>query len=75
VPVCPRCDSNEPSLQGLLAFFALHETLSDDTVEEFAALVNEMIHRLPPARTVDPAAFEAELAAWRRGEFDEGPIP
>src|SRR2546430_17061593 len=56
VSLCPRCDSNEPSAQGLLAFFAVHPAVDDSNVAAFASLVNEWIHNLPIARNANPVA-------------------
>lgn len=72
VPLCPRCDRDEPSAQGLLAFFGVHQTISEENAADFAALVNEWVDQLPIPKTADPAAFERDVAAWHRGELDLG---
>lgn len=74
VPLCPRCHSGEPSAQGLLAFFAVHPSVDDANVAEFAALVNEWLHNLPVPKTFDAEAFERDVAAWYRGDFDDSEI-
>ena len=71
VPLCPHCDKEEPSAQGLLAFFVVHTAIDDENVADFAALVSEWVHHLPPPQRVDPVAFERDIAAWRRGDFDD----
>jgi hypothetical protein len=69
VPLCGRCDRNEPTMQGLLAFFALHPHIRERNIDEFAALLHEALDRIPPSRVIDPEAFEREAEAWRNGEF------
>jgi hypothetical protein len=71
VTLCPRCDRLEPSAQGLLAFFALHREICDANLVEFGVLVQEWVHRHPPPRHVDLVAFEEDVEAWRRGDYDD----
>jgi hypothetical protein len=71
VQICPDCDSAEPSAQGILAFFVLHPTIDEENAADFGALVNEWIANLPRPKSVDPRAFEEDVAAWERGDFDD----
>jgi hypothetical protein len=52
VGLCPVCDRDDPRAQGLLAFFAVHETVTDATVESVAALLEEwtldLMASIPP---------------------------
>jgi hypothetical protein len=75
VPLCQRCDGDEPSAQGVLAFFALHPQLDADNIKEFEVLLSQWLRRLPPARVVDAEAFKRDVEAWQRGDFDDDPLP
>lgn len=70
VPLCRRCDVDVPEAQGLLAFFTLHPAVDVGTVAVFATLAAEWLTHLPPPRTVDPAVFEADVAAALNGYFN-----
>ncbi|MGI5215091.1 DUF6300 family protein [Plantactinospora sp. CA-290183] len=71
VPLCPWCHGDEPLAQGLLAFFAVHPSVDDANVTEFVSLVNEWLLNLPIPEAFDAKAFELDVAAWHRGDFDE----
>jgi hypothetical protein len=71
VGLCPVCDRDDPRAQGLLAFFAVHETVTDATVESVAALLEEWTRRTA-ARRVDTTgsylgAIDDELRKGRSG--------
>lgn len=68
--LCPRCDTVNPRTHGLLAYFAVHTTVDAGTAEGFAALLTEWLAGLTQTRTVSPEAFEADVAAYHRGEYD-----
>lgn len=56
VGLCPSCDRGDPDAQGVLAFFALNPTITDDTVSSAAALIEEWAHRVaqrPPPEIPD----------------------
>jgi hypothetical protein len=69
-PLCQHCDVDDPIAQGLLAFFAVYPAIDEHNADTFKALVSEWIANIPPPPAVDPEAFEQDVAAWRRGEFD-----
>lgn len=69
-PLCPRCHADDPTAQGLLAFFALYAAIDEDNASTFDQLVGQWLESVPPPRSVDPEAFERDIAAWRRGDFD-----
>jgi hypothetical protein len=71
VPLCPRCDVDDPNSQALLAFFAFHSRAEAGAAEGFAALVEEWVQNLPPRPVVGDAAFDADVEAYRRGDFDD----
>jgi hypothetical protein len=57
VGLCAACDRHDPDAQGLLAFFAVHETVTDETVHSIASLLNEWIGRVADRR----ASSEREI--------------
>lgn len=68
--LCPRCDTKTPGAHGLLAYFAVHGVADAGSVDSFAALLTEWLASLAQIRSVGPEAFEADLAAYRRGEYE-----
>jgi Family of unknown function (DUF6300) len=44
--LCAACDRDVPDAQGLLAFFAVHETVTDETLTSVAALLSEWVDRV-----------------------------
>lgn len=71
VPLCPRCDVEDASAHALLAFFAVYPQIDESNVAEFGKLLKEWVVNLPPRQTVSAEALDAEIAAWRSGEFDD----
>jgi hypothetical protein len=71
--LCPRCQVNADADQGLLAFFAVSPVADLDCSDTLAVLVQQWLARLPAPPMVSPEAFEADVAAFHRGEFDECP--
>lgn len=69
VPLCPKCDTESPAAQSLLAFFAIHGCVSDDTLELFGALLGRWVAELD-FPTIDPAVYDAEIDEWKNGDFD-----
>jgi hypothetical protein len=69
VLLCETCGSDERYGAALITFFRVHGIVDESNLAEFARLVNTWA-RQTRVRTVDPEAFQADLAAWYRGEFD-----
>jgi hypothetical protein len=68
--LCPRCDCDRPGAAGLITFFLVHGRVDDPSqVEEFSCLLREWITQLQALET-DPDAFERDVEAWKRGDFD-----
>lgn len=68
--LCPTCDFDSPTAGAVVTFFHVHGQVSADTTEQFADLIAAWLATLQ-VPTVTPAAFEADIAAWQAGEFDE----
>lgn len=68
--LCPRCDTKTPAAHGLLAYFAVHTKADGDTAESFAVLLAEWLASLVQIPRVSQEAFDADVAAYRRGEFE-----
>ena len=68
--LCPHCDKNDARAHGLLAYFAFHSMIDAESLEDFAALVNEWVQSLSVTRAVDPASFQADVDAYHKGEYD-----
>ncbi|GIF75636.1 DUF6300 family protein [Asanoa siamensis] len=68
--LCPVCHRDDPAASGLLAFFAVHPMVELSTSDTFAALVREWLDRVPDPPMVSDEDFDADVEAWRRGDFD-----
>jgi|SRR5690606_10420790 hypothetical protein len=70
--VCPVCDRHHPApeVQGVIAYFALHERVTDDEVEGAAQVLSAWARYVaahPPIYTSDD--LDDEISAWERGEM------
>lgn len=70
VPLCPDCDQDRPTAQALLAFFAAHERIEDDTVEEFARLLRTWLEDIVPSG-IDDDTIHTIVAAWTAQLFPD----
>lgn len=68
--LCPRCDVEDAAAQGLLAFFVWSPTIEEASSQTFARLVEEWVRQLPDPPVVSPEAFEDDVQAFYRGDFD-----
>ncbi|MFD6563062.1 DUF6300 family protein [Micromonospora profundi] len=68
--LCPICDRDDPAASGLLAFFAVHPVIDSTTFDTFRVLAQEWLDRLPDPPLVSEQDFDADVEAWRRGDFD-----
>ncbi|MGV9679174.1 DUF6300 family protein [Nocardia sp. NPDC003482] len=53
VVLCSVCDGGDPDAQGVLAFFALHESVDSDNVESAGSLIGEWIDAMAARPTPD----------------------
>jgi len=70
VTLCPRCHRSDPAAQGVLAFFAVYERVTQATVHEAGAVIREWIERAttnPPTYTDDD--LEEDIRRWEAGEM------
>lgn len=70
LPLCPRCDANDPAAQGILAFFAVHSVVDSDMFAQMRELVAGWVaaRRARPSG-VDTTVLDADVGAWRAGEL------
>jgi hypothetical protein len=61
---------NDEAAQGLLAFFAWSPVVETSLSETFAHLVQEWVATLPNPPAVSAEAFESDVQAFYRGEFE-----
>jgi len=74
VVLCARCDQDDPSAGALITFFTVHGEVTLDTAPEFTALAGAWAASVR-APGIDPAALEADIEAWHRGELDADQPP
>lgn len=70
VPLCPRCDCDDSAAQGVLAFFTVHETITEDNVYDAGAVLRQWIEHIaahPPMCT--DADLNEEIRQWDAGEM------
>lgn len=46
VGICAVCDRHDRDAQGILAFFAVHETVTGDTLDSLVSLIDELVGRV-----------------------------
>ncbi|MBC6471142.1 DUF6300 family protein [Actinomadura alba] len=68
VPLCTRCDGDDPVTGPIVAYFAVHEVATPETADRLAVLLNRWIGQVRPP-TLDQDALEAEVEAWYRGDL------
>jgi hypothetical protein len=68
--LCPRCHAGDAAAQGLLAFFTLTPTVDAASSLSFARLLQEWLQKLPEPAVVSQEAFEQDVEAFYRGDFD-----
>ena len=61
VGLCAGCDRDAPDAQGLLAFFTVHETVTDETMTSVAALLAEWIDRVTHHPTLGEPDISDEI--------------
>jgi hypothetical protein len=83
VALCETCDRDDPAAQGLLAYFALYETVGEESVATAGALIREWVNRViergvpathGSAEAADLDARDAEMLADLLEEERERPI-
>jgi len=67
VGLCVACDRHDPDAQGLLAFFAVHETVTDDTIHSIATLLQEWIGRVADRRALCEQEIRDEVDRYING--------
>ncbi|MFG3710839.1 DUF6300 family protein [Micromonospora sp. NPDC047730] len=69
ITLCPVCDANDPASQDLIAFFAIHSVVDEQTNDTFTRLVYDWLTAKRP-QGVSPEKFEEDIAAWQQGLYD-----
>ncbi|SDU17641.1 DUF6300 family protein [Jiangella alkaliphila] len=69
VVLCARCDLKHPTAGALITFLHVHGSVTNTTADVFADLVCAWIASLDLAPVSD-ARLDADIAAWRAGDFD-----
>lgn len=63
--LCPSCDADDPSAQGLLAFMALYGLVDETTLGQFEELVSEWL-AAPRTHGVDEQTLDRDIEDWLR---------
>jgi len=70
--VCPECDRHHPAreVQGVIAYFTLHEQVSDNETEAAGQILADWAQYVvahPP--TYGDDELDADIEQWERGEL------
>lgn len=68
IPLCARCDVNDPITGPIATFFAVHDVATVRSVDVLARLIQRWVENAR-APCVDQAALDAEIDAWYRGDL------
>jgi len=68
VTLCPHCHRDTPAAQGLLAFFAVHERITHDTVPTAAALIRQWM-TAAVAYTYTGDDLAEDIRRWQAGDM------
>ena len=68
VPVCTRCDANDPATGPIVTYFTVHASVRPEHVAPFARLLRRWTDRAQPPKP-DENALRAEADAWYRGDL------
>lgn len=69
VVLCATCDLEAPSAGALITFFQVHGSVTDANAGVFADLAGTWIASVD-VEPVSEARLDADIAAWRAGDFD-----
>ncbi|MFJ2087534.1 DUF6300 family protein [Micromonospora chokoriensis] len=70
VLLCEKCN-RDPHSAALITFFHVHGVVDGEgALAEFAHLVQVWLANIQP-RKVSPDAFDADVAAWQRGDLED----
>lgn len=70
IPLCPRCDSDDPAAQGILALHAVHPRIDVTTAEAAGQLIHEWVHAV--VARARPIYTDEMLRDEIRGWYDDG---
>lgn len=74
VGLCERCDREDPAAQGVLAFFTVHEAITEDTVHDSGpVLVEWMNHVQTHSPVYTDTDLDEEIRQWEAGELETPP--
>lgn len=66
--LCGGCDRDDPDAQGLLAFFALHETVTDETLSSVTALIRDWAERVIQRLDIQREEIAREIDEYLNGD-------
>ncbi|MGH3567180.1 MAG: DUF6300 family protein [Pseudonocardia sp.] len=70
VTLCPRCHRDDPAAQGVLAFFTVHECITQETVSEAGAVIREWIERATKDSPVyTDEDLDEDIRRWEAGDM------
>jgi hypothetical protein len=66
--LCPQCHRADPAAGALIDFFAIHGSITPETVEVFAIRLQTWVDHVSGQR-LDIDGLNAEIAAWQNGDL------
>ncbi|MFC4121861.1 DUF6300 family protein [Nonomuraea zeae] len=68
IVVCARCDAGDPLTGPIVAYFAAHDQVRPESLDQLARPLRRWLDRARPPEP-DEQALEAEIEAWYRGDL------
>ena len=68
--LCPHCHKDAPEAQGLLAFFAVHERITEHTLRDVTGVLQEWLDYVtanPPTYTDEE--LDEDIRSWESGDL------
>lgn len=69
--LCPTCHRDTPAAQGVLAFFAVHERITTDTLRDATGVIQQWIdHIIQNPPTYSTEDLDDDIRRWENGELN-----
>ncbi|MGH3621926.1 MAG: DUF6300 family protein [Sciscionella sp.] len=68
--LCPHCHRNDPAAQGVLAYFTVHERITEDTLHDAAPVIRQWLDHVvanPPVYTDEE--LDEDIRRWEFGDM------
>lgn len=70
VTLCPHCHRDDPPARGVIAFFTVHERITENTLHDAAPVIRQWLEHVaanPPVYTDED--MDEDIRRWEAGEM------